>query len=83
MPPCIVISSNGKAAQQRGDVFGQFEYEQDKGYYVQSNSDKEDAEPRYLYPDKNDEWWVTWREHRLYVKSNPQQDIAYKWLAVG
>lgn len=71
MPPFVVISSNGKVAQQRGDALGQFERDKNKGYYVQSNSDKEDEETRYLYPDKNDEWWVnkTPGESTCYLKN--------------
>ena len=56
----VVISSTGGAAQHRGGVLGQFEYDPEKGHYLQSCSEMEAEkyQPLYLYPDNDDEWWV-------------------------
>ena len=56
----MVISSSGKAAQHQGNAFGQFEYLEDKGYYLQTSTEQSNEKflARYLYHDENDEWWV-------------------------
>ena len=55
----MVISS--KAAKGVGHALGQFEYHEDKGYYVQTSTEysNEGNEGIYLYPDKDDWWWVS------------------------
>ena len=55
----MVIWSTGGAAQHHGGVLGQYEYHEDKGYYVQTSTES----PwwfvaRYLYRDEDDKWWV-------------------------
>ena len=56
----LVISSTGEAAQIHGRVLGQYEYDKNKGYYVQTSTDQDNEKfvAHYLYPDKDDEWWV-------------------------
>ena len=56
----VVISSTGGAAQHQGGVLGQYEYDEDKGYYQQISTEQgqEYFEAIYLYPDKDDKWWV-------------------------
>ena len=56
----VVISSTGGAAQHQGGALGQYEYVEDRGYFVQTSTDMENElyQPKYLYPDENDEWWV-------------------------
>ena len=48
-----MISSSGGAAQRWGGFLGQYEYDVDKGYYVQTST-----KARYLYRDEDDEWLV-------------------------
>ena len=57
----IVISSTGGAAQHQGGSLGQFEYVEDKGYYVQSSTEQgsDEFRPRYLYHDEEDKWLVS------------------------
>ena len=57
----MVISSSGGAAQLHGGALGQFEYHEDKGYYVQTSTDQSDEkfQARYLYRDKDDFWSVS------------------------
>ena len=56
----IVISSTGGAAQHQGGVLGQFKYNEEKKHYCQTSSEQghEIFRARYLYPDKDDSWWV-------------------------
>ena len=56
----MVISSTGGAAKYNGGVLGQFEYYEDKGYYVQSSTEQseENFEAVYLYRDEEDRWKV-------------------------
>ena len=55
-----MISSSGEAARRWGTFLGQYEYHEDKGYYVQTSTEQSDEnfEAVYLYPDEYDEWWV-------------------------
>ena len=43
-----------------GELLGQYEYDEDKGCYVQSSTDQSNVEyiARYLYRDDEDEWVV-------------------------
>ena len=56
----VVISSTGGAAQYVGEVLGQYEYLEDKGYYVQTSTEQSEEEfhARYLYRDEDDYWYV-------------------------
>jgi len=56
-----VISSTGGAAQHRGGALGQFDYDEKKKYYIQSSTEQgqEHFQAFYLYPDEDDEWWVS------------------------
>ena len=54
----VVISSTGGANQRRGGELGQYEYLEDKGYYVQSSTGQKHIS-RYLYHDADDKWWVS------------------------
>ena len=56
----VVISSTGGAAQRNGGVLGQFEYDEHQGYYQQTSTeqDQQNFLAVYLYPDKDDKWWV-------------------------
>ena len=56
----MVISSTDGAARHQGGNLGQYEYYEDKGYYVQTSTEQsnENFEAVYLYRDKNDEWLV-------------------------
>ena len=55
----MFISSRGGTAQYHGGVLGQYEYHEDKGYYVQKSTEQsnENFVAIYLYPDKYDSWW--------------------------
>ena len=50
-----MIFSTGKAAKHYGELLGQYEYHEDKGYYVQTSTETVAV---YLYRDEYDEWWV-------------------------
>ena len=56
----MVISSTGGAGQHQGAVLGQYEYHEDKGYYVQTSTEQSNEKfvARYLYRDQDDKWWV-------------------------
>ena len=56
----VVISSTGEVAQLAGELLGQYEYDEEKGCYVQSSTDQsnENYIARYLYRDDEDEWVV-------------------------
>ena len=53
----MVISSSGGAAQYDGHALGQYEYLEDKGYYVQTNTEQSDEEFRALYLYLVDDIW--------------------------
>ena len=57
----VVISSTEGAAKIVGGALGQYEYHEDKGYYVQKSTEQsnENFEATYLYPDEQDFWWVS------------------------
>ena len=57
----VMITSTGGASRHMGGVLGQFEYLEDKGYYVQTSTEQSDEKftATYLYPDEDDEWWVS------------------------
>ena len=68
----MVISSNDGASQYQGEALGQFEYHEDKGYYVQTSTEQsaEKFEALYLYRDEDDgKWWV-----------NPGPGVKTGWL---
>ena len=56
-----MISSTGGAAQHQGHALGQFEYLEDKGYYVQTSTEQSEErfQATYLYRDEDDKWWVS------------------------
>ena len=55
-----MISSSGGAARNVGASLGQYEYHEDKGYYVQTSTEQSDEKfvASYLYHDEDDKWWV-------------------------
>ena len=53
----MVISSSGGAARGVGHALGQYEYLEDKGYYVQTNTEQSDEEFRALYLYLVDDIW--------------------------
>ena len=42
----------------KGELLGQYEYDEDRGYYVQASSEQSNDQytARYLYRDEDDEW---------------------------
>ena len=56
----VVISSAGGAAQHLGGLLGQYENDEDKGFYVQTSTEQSNKmfEAVYLYREKDDKWWV-------------------------
>ena len=56
----VVISSSRGAGQQLGEMLGQFEYHEDKGYYVQTSTEQSDEQFQavYLSRDRDDLWNV-------------------------
>ena len=57
----VVISSRGGAVQHLGGMLGQYEYLEDKEYYVQTSTERceEWFRARYLFRDEDDKWWVS------------------------
>ena len=55
-----MISSSGGAARIHGGILGQYEYHEDKGYYVQTSTEQsnERFQAIYMYPDSDNCWWV-------------------------
>ena len=55
-----MISSTGGAARREGGVLGQFEYHEDKGYYMQTSTEQKNEWYRavYLYRMDADGWYV-------------------------
>ena len=55
-----MISSTGGAGQHVGGVLGQYEYYEDKGYYLQTSTEQNNGgfQAVYIYPDTDDNWWV-------------------------
>ena len=53
----MVISSSGEAAQYDGHALGQYEYLEDKGYYVQTSTEQSDENFRALYLYLVDDIW--------------------------
>ena len=58
-----MISSTGGAAKHQGGSLGQFEYDEDRGYYIQSSTEQRNVHvqfrPRYLYHTEEEEWCVS------------------------
>ena len=56
----VVISSSGWAAKHLGGALGQYEYHEDKGYYVQTSTEQSEKnfEAYYLSRDEDGKWWV-------------------------
>ena len=56
----MVISSEGRTPQHQGGLLGQYEYDEDKAYYVQKSTEQNDEKfhPYYLYRRPSDEEWV-------------------------
>ena len=79
----MVISSSGRAAQHQGGALGQYEYHEDKGYYVQTSTEQsyEKFQATYLYRDEDDKWWVSRRtpgEKRGWLRNTrPSQTPPY------
>ena len=50
----------GGVSQYSGGVLGQFKFDEQKGYYQQTNTEQghERFEAVYLYPDADDKWYV-------------------------
>ena len=75
----FVISSSGEAAKIHGGVIGQFEFNWEKGCYVQASTEQsnEKFRYRYLYQDDNNKWWVsdTLGEKRGWLRSNPSKTL--------
>lgn len=59
-PEFLVIISTGGASKIVGGVLGQFKYEADSKYYVQTSTEQshEEFKPRYMYQDSDNCWWV-------------------------
>ena len=57
----VVISSTGGTAKREGGVLGQFEFDEDKGYYQQTSTEQDNKLflAIYLFPDENDKWYVS------------------------
>ena len=69
------MSSTGGAAQYQGHALGQYEYHEDKGYYVQTSTEQSDEEfvAVYLYPNDDRIWYdATW-----YVGPTPGEQEGY------
>jgi len=60
-PKMLVISSTGGAAKLHGGFLGQFEYQEDEDYYLQTSTDQshENFRARYLYHDEEQRWWIS------------------------
>ena len=56
----MVLFSTGETAHKQGGILGQYEYDENMGYYVQTSTEQSDPyfEPVFLYPDEDDKWWV-------------------------
>ena len=70
----VVISSTGEAGRQHGESLGQYNYDDEKGYYRQANTEMkgELSWPKYLCPDKDDTWSiVTHPGETLGLLNNP------------
>ena len=86
----VVISSTGKAALRQRGMLGQYEYDGDNGYYVQTSTegDSEHYTPVYLYPDEDDKWWVGpspdrkagWLHNPTKSKTLPKFQSDNDWL---
>ena len=63
----MVISSSGGAARGVGHALGQYEYLEDKGYYVQTSTEQRNEMfvAIYLYPVEDDKFdkWLVWKTH--------------------
>ena len=55
----IVLSSTGEAADVQGGILGEYQYDRQKGHYVQSNSEiyHEKYQPKYIYRNNDYEEW--------------------------
>ena len=60
MSEFLVITSEGGATKIVGEVLGQYKYEADSKYYVQTSTEQshEDFVAIYMYPDSDNCWWV-------------------------
>ena len=59
-PEFLVITSKGGASKLHGEVLGQFKYEADSEYYVQTSTEQshENFQAVYMYQDSDNCWWV-------------------------
>ena len=59
-PKKLVLISTGGAAQQAGEVLGEFQYLADNKYYVQTSTEQsnEKFQARYMFQDSGNRWWV-------------------------
>ena len=56
----VVISSTGGAFQLLGSILGQYEYDEEHGYYIQTNTEQNNDkyQQSYLYQYEDEEWIV-------------------------
>ena len=81
----VVIFSNGGAGQHHGGMLGQFEYLEDKGYYVQSSTeqDNEMFQAVYLYRNYKDKWNVGYKPEEGGYLSNDSPSKTPTWPTGG
>ena len=67
----LVITSTGSTAWTYGGILGQYEYDNTLGYYVQSNTEKENGNfyPAFLY-SVEDIWQVGPKENKYWLKNS-------------
>ena len=60
MPLRVVLSSSGRTAQHQRGMLGQYDYDVERGHYVQTSTEGESElySPVYMYPDTDHKWWV-------------------------
>ena len=60
MPLKVVLSSSGQTALHQRGMLGQYDYDVDRGHYVQTSTEMESEHYKavYMYPDSNHMWWV-------------------------
>ena len=56
-----MISSTGGAAQHQGGVLGQYEYHEDKGYYVQTSTEQSEENFYAVYLFHDVDCWLVGR----------------------
>jgi len=82
----VVISSSGGAARRFGGVLGQYEYHEDKGYYVQTSTEQSDEKFTAIYLYRNDDGtWNVWstpgeKSGWLYNRRSSKTPPSSGWL---